>query len=174
MRFMNQSKRFCLRKKRKMRELIGMNQKCLHLRISLRMWKSGKLLKQILSSSVASALLKVATERASLLARAAALERKHALDMEKAQLKTKMEQMELEMNLAESEAKLKGLDNFESQNEQQLPTHAPQAQHGDGMNGYLETYHENTDATANSETSPVEFVKLGAIPKTPLQRYLNQ
>ena len=85
-----------------------------------------------------------------------------------------MEQMELEINLAESEAKLKVLENFESPNEQQLPTHAPQAQHGDGMNEYLETYHENTDATVNSETSPVEFAKLGAIPKTPLQRYLHQ
>ena len=40
-------------------------------------------------SPVASARLKVATERAVLLARAAALERKHALNMEKAQLKGK-------------------------------------------------------------------------------------
>lgn len=80
-------------------------------------------------SSTASARLKVATERAVLLAREKTLEKKHALDMESAQLKIKMEQMELEMKLAESEAKLKALENFE--NEQQSTAQVPQAQQGD-------------------------------------------
>lgn len=33
---------------------------------------------------------------------------------------------------------------------------------------------ESTDVTVNPEASPVVFCELGAIPKTPLQRYLNQ
>lgn len=92
--------------------------------------------------------------------------------MEMTQLKTKMEQIELEINLAEFEAKLKALENFETQNEQHLPTPVSQAQNGDGMNEetylvylvYLETYQEITDVTVNPEASP----------EAPLQGYLNQ
>lgn len=57
------------------------------------------------TSSSVSARRKVATERAALLARAAGLKGKHALEMEKAQLQARVEQMELEMSLAESDAK---------------------------------------------------------------------
>lgn len=46
------------------------------------------------------------------------------------------------------------------------------------MNEYFETYQqthqENTEETVDVETSPAEFAGLGAIPKTPLQRYLTQ
>lgn len=90
------------------------------------------------TTSAASARLKVATEKAALLARAAALKRKHALEMEKAQLNSRLELMELEVSLAESDAKLKVLENFESEKEQHLPTSEPQEQHEDGMNEYLE------------------------------------
>lgn len=39
--------KFCLRKKRKRRELVGMNQEYPHLWTSLRTWKSGNFLKMI-------------------------------------------------------------------------------------------------------------------------------
>lgn len=181
---------------------MGMNQKFPHLRISLRMLKNGnqkdpQLLiepndsisnvskssrvsmssKSRSSTSATSARLKVVTERAALLARAAALKEKHALEMEKVQLNTRLEQMELEMNLAESNAKLKVLETFEYQNEHNLLTSVPQNQHEDNMKEYLTTYQEAADVTASREASAVgssAWKNLGAIPKTPLQRYLNQ
>lgn len=78
------------------------------------------------------------------------------------------------MSLAESDAKLKVLEEFESKNEQLIATSEQHGQNGNGMNEYLETYQEKTDETVIPEASAVEFAGLGAIPKTPLQRYLNQ
>lgn len=50
----------------------------------------------------------------------------------------------------------------------------PQAPYDDedGMNEYLESYQENPDVSM--DPSPIKFAELGAIPKTPLQRLLNQ
>lgn len=125
------------------------------------------------SSPVASARLIVAQEKAALLARAAALKKKHALEMEKAHLNTRMEQMELEISLAESDAKLKVSEDFESKNEQLIATSEQHGQNGNGMNEYLENYQEKTDETVIPEASAVEFAGLGAIPKTQYCRTNN-
>ena len=64
-------------------------------------------------SSVSTVRAKEAAEHAALLARAAALEQKQALDLEEAKLKAKREKLEVEAALAESTAKLKVLASYE-------------------------------------------------------------
>lgn len=63
------------------------------------------------------------------MARAAKLQEKHALELEGTQLKSRMEKMELELNLAEADAKLKVLENFESVSQTK-----PAFNHSVGMN----------------------------------------
>ncbi|XP_032425050.1 uncharacterized protein LOC116723928 [Xiphophorus hellerii] len=108
------------------------------------------------SSSVSSELKKAKAEQAAALARVAALKEKHALQMEEAKLKLKMEQIELEADLAASTAKIKTLQSDEVDQKPSL---------GDGMNEYYSSHQEPESIEGN-----VEFMQLGAIPKTPLQR----
>ncbi len=66
-----------------------------------------------ISSSVLSACAREETKRAALLARAASLKKKQQLEIEKMQLRAKMEELEIETVLAESNAKLKVLKEYE-------------------------------------------------------------
>lgn len=86
------------------------------------------------SSSISSARLKIASERAALQARMSALRQKHAIEMEKNRLQAKLERMELETDIAASEAKLKVLDSFHEGSEGQSGVHG-----NDAMNGYLDS-----------------------------------
>lgn len=65
------------------------------------------------SSSVSSACAREESKRAALLARAASLKKKQQLEIEKMQLRAKMEELEIETALAESNAKLKVLKEYE-------------------------------------------------------------
>lgn len=83
--------------------------------------------------------------------------------MEQAQLKTKMEQMELELSLIKSDAKVRVLENWKS-GSQNPPLFLPQSQ-GDGMNEYLKEYHRKSYP---SVVSSIQFTGLGNIPSTRL------
>lgn len=92
--------------------------------------------------------------RAALLVRAAALKKKQALELEEAQmeakkiqLKAKMEELDVETAIAESNAKLQVLDEYDNA-----------SQDGDGMNSYIDQY--VPPAASNEHRVP------GAIPKS--------
>ncbi|XP_034086675.1 uncharacterized protein LOC117555808 [Gymnodraco acuticeps] len=108
------------------------------------------------TSSVSSACRRASAEKAALLARAAGLKGKHALLLQ-------LEQMELDTEIAASAAKIKVLQSIdvEEKMEDQIQ---------DGMNAYLEESKEKSTDTLDPEISAMEFMPLGAVPKTPLQR----
>ena len=66
-------------------------------------------------SSLSSVHMREKAEHAALVARAAALERKQALDLQEAQFKAKREQLAVETALAESSARLKLLEVYEDE-----------------------------------------------------------
>lgn len=74
-------------------------------------------------------LKKAKAEQAAAMARAAALEEKHSLQLEEIKLKSKMEQVDLEADLAASAAKIKILEMDEVEQEAT----------GDGMNEYYDS-----------------------------------
>lgn len=82
------------------------------------------------SRSAKSAKLKLEGQQAELLARAAMLTQKQALEKEKANLKAKREQLELETEIAANAAKLNIIE-FEQLHVAPLPS-------GDRMNDYFE------------------------------------
>ncbi|XP_043965633.1 uncharacterized protein LOC122827096 [Gambusia affinis] len=108
------------------------------------------------SSSVSVELKKAKAEQAAALARVAALKEKHDLQIEEAKLKLRMEQIELQADLAASTAKIKTLQSDEVDQKPSL---------GDGMNEYYSSHQE-----LDSREGKVEFMQLGVIPKTPLQQ----
>lgn len=61
-----------------------------------------------------------------------------------------MEKMELELNLAEADAKLKVLENFKSVSQTKPALIQPQSQ-SDGMNDYLKYYQGKYDESVDSE-----------------------
>lgn len=87
------------------------------------------------ATSIASAHLKVATEKAALQARMSTLKQKQALEMKKNRLQAELERMELEEHIAESEAKLKVFDSFYVG-----PERHSTVQERDGMNEYLTSH----------------------------------
>lgn len=66
------------------------------------------------STSESTVRMKEEAEHAALLSRSAALKKKQVLEIEKLQLKAKMEQLELETAIAESSAKLKVFQEYDS------------------------------------------------------------
>ncbi len=72
--------------------------------------------------------MKEEVEKAALLAKAAALKKKQALQVEEVNLKTKLEELELQTAIAISDAKLKVYDEHENSGESMqeyvLPKHA--------------------------------------------------
>lgn len=66
------------------------------------------------ASSISSAGMKAAADKAALLARAGALKRKHELEFQKLRLSSKMESLEMEADIAATNAKLKTLEEFEN------------------------------------------------------------
>ena len=109
------------------------------------------------SSSVTSAHRKALAEQAALLSRREALNAKHALEQQRLILESKIEQTELEADIAASDARIKVLESFDTQSE-------------DGMNSYLESHRP---CFPQQRQSPVEFAKITTVPKTPLQTILQ-
>lgn len=68
------------------------------------------------ASSISSTRQKEQAQRAALLARAASLKQKQALELEECKLKAKKDQLEIETAIAESTAKIKVLENCEYEN----------------------------------------------------------
>lgn len=66
-------------------------------------------------STASSPRLKAEVEKASLLAKAAALKQKQDIERQEAELKAKREALDLQTAIAASEAKLKILENYESE-----------------------------------------------------------
>lgn len=64
------------------------------------------------SSSASSSLLKEEAKRATLLAKAAAIQKRQALELEEAQLKAKKEQLDVETAIAESTARIKVYEEY--------------------------------------------------------------
>lgn len=114
------------------------------------------------SSSASRERLRIATEKAATEARMAVLTQKHAMELEKAKLNAKLEKMELEADMAASDAKLRVLDSLEN------------------VISLTESKHvsspKNSQYNASlgiSESSPAEYAPIGAIPKTPLQHFTS-
>ena len=124
------------------------------------------------ASSVSSLRAQAAAERAALAAKAAGLQQKHALELEKAQIQSKMEMIELQTDIAAADAKLHALESYDSSVQLQSTGDFVTQSQGDGMNEYLQGYVEN--AVSVSEPSPVQYTQLGAVPKTPLQRMMEE
>ena len=112
------------------------------------------------SSSASSAARKAVAENAALLAKAAALKDKQPLILQEAKLKTEIETLELNAEIAASAAKVKVLQTLELYSVTQE----------DGMNAYLEESKQRNIDFMDPEVSPIEFMNMGAVPKTPLQR----
>ena len=89
----------------------------------------------------------------------------------KNRLHAKLERMELEADIAASEANLKVLNSFHEGSEGQ-----PTVQEKDGMNEYVDSYmQEHNVPVDESDSFPVKYTELGAyIHKTPLQRLFSQ
>lgn len=132
------------------------------------------------ASSISSARMKAAADKAALLARAEALKRKHELELEKLQLSAKMESLEMETDIAATNAKLKALEEFENMEQISKPG-------GIGMEAYQDEYVEGkppgpeeqleTRSSVFGRTdvslSQLDFAGLGAVPKTPLQTMMQ-
>lgn len=75
-------------------------------------------------SSISSIRQKEQAEHAALLARAASLKQKEALELEECQLKARKDQLEVETAIAASSAKIKVLENCEYENQQHATDHS--------------------------------------------------
>ena len=82
------------------------------------------------SSTTSSVKIKAAAEKAAVMARMAALKERHALEEQEQKIKRKKEQLELETELAASDAVLAVVEAMDGQRRSQAPT--------DGMNSYFE------------------------------------
>ncbi|XP_073726148.1 scavenger receptor cysteine-rich type 1 protein M130-like [Misgurnus anguillicaudatus] len=111
------------------------------------------------SSSVTSEHRKALAEKAALLSRREALNAKHELEQQRMILDSKIENAELEAEIAASDAKIKVLESFELQS----------GKSEDGMNSYLESQRPFLHASSQKQ-SPVEFARIFTVPKTPLQK----
>lgn len=142
--------------------------------VSKRSHKSRSSHSSSISSSVSSMRIKVTADKAALLARKAAFK--------KAALNMRLETVNLECDIAANDAKLKVFEDSATTASPSLQVRSVNSQQSlepkDEMNEYLEKYSaENSKKTSTKQdqTSPgpspsFEFVQLGAIPKTPLQR----
>ena len=96
--------------------------------------------------SLSSMRAQAAAEKAALAATAAGLQQKHALELEQAQLQTRMEMIDIQTKMAAADAKLKALESYDSsvhlQSTSDFTSHIP----GDGMNAYLESDEEKSPA----------------------------
>lgn len=121
-------------------------------------------------------------DKAGLLARAKSLREKHDMEMEEVKLRAKMEALQLREALAIANAKLQALEEMEPMESKT----GKAVRSEDGMNTYLERYMDNACKTEEpiqspkpeecsrvTVVSPPDFVALGAIPKTPLQRAMH-
>lgn len=87
-----------------------------------------------------------------LAAKAAGLQQKHELEIQRAKLQSQMEILEAQRNIAAADAKLKVLESYESNiNLQSTSDFVSQIQ-DDPMNEYFDTY---------AEKSHVEYTHLG-------------
>lgn len=82
------------------------------------------------SSTASSVKIKVAAKKAAVMARMAALKERHALEEQEQKIKRKKEQLDLETELAASDAMLAVFQAMDGQRLSQAPT--------DGMNSYFE------------------------------------
>ncbi|RXN10424.1 zinc finger BED domain-containing 1-like protein [Labeo rohita] len=122
------------------------------------------------TSSIMSARVKLAADKAALLARAEALKKKHAFELEKAQLESKMEALALQSEIDAANAKLKVLEISEASS---LHSSHSSAKLRDAMNEYADKAEEKSTLIIDSESSPLHFKTIGTIPKTPLQRIVH-
>lgn len=111
-----------------------------------------------ISSKASSAAKLASAEKAALEARSAALKDKHALQLEETIIKSKMEKVELDAEIAAADAKIKVLLSHEEAE--------PQV---DAMNEYYEEASKPVEPTF-TETTALEFIQVAAVPKTPLKR----
>lgn len=69
------------------------------------------------ASSLSSARAKAEAEKAALLERAAGLKKKHALELQKMQLQSEIEQSAMDTDIAAANAKVKVLETYEKEME---------------------------------------------------------
>ena len=99
-----------------------------------------------------------------------ALEKKHELMQKKTNIEKDIEKVELETEMAASDAKIHVLQNavVEATPRRSVIFDTP----GDGMNNYLNSHDQNVKEEHQLEFSPVEYARISVVPKTPLQRVL--
>ncbi len=95
------------------------------------------------------------------------LKKKHVLELEKAQLESKMETLMLRSEIDAANAKVKVLEISEAS------SLCSSTKLKDGMNEYLEKAEEKSSLLIDSESSPLHFTNIGTISKTPLQRIVH-
>ena len=111
------------------------------------------------SSSVTSAHSKALAEQTALLTRREELHAKHALEQQRMILDSKIEDAELEADIAASDAKIKVLENFDMQ------SRLSASQSEDGMKSYLVS-HRPKFPPSRQRQSPVDFAQIATLPKT--------
>lgn len=126
------------------------------------------------TSSISSARMKAAADKAALLARAEALKRKHELELERIQLNSKMESLELEADIAAADAKLKTLEEFENKMEQNSKCGGTETNQNDNVEEQFVDPEGAQSIMFETELS-VSHIHMdqGAIPKTPLQNIMQ-
>lgn len=129
------------------------------------------------ASSVSSACKKAEAEKAALQAQDAAPKNKEtlklqeqALKLQEVKLKMEMGRVELETDIAASDAKIKLLQSVDEDEEHEAEIEDESAvvvESTDGMNAYSE---DHKGKIAKPGTPEVEFIEIKNVPKTPLQR----
>ena len=134
--------------------------------------------------SISSQLTKVAAEKAALLVKAEALKRKHELEMERNQLSAQLESLDLESDIAAANARMKTLEDFEKNMDQdgQTEGNGMQTQTSENQDGNVEERTPGPEEEPPGAQTTVFSTDLslshldlglGAIPKTPLQNIMQ-
>lgn len=125
-----------------------------------------------MKSTASSARMKAEAKKAALMARAASLAKKHALELEEAKIREMKEKLKVETDLAASEAEISVFKNYERlpQDSQDNPVDGMEM-----MNTQLEEQRKpfRVSITSEHERSPVNYAPIYVVPKTPLQRSMQ-
>lgn len=110
--------------------------------------------------------MKTEARKVVLMARTAALTKKHALGLNEAKIKVMKEKLEIETDLDASEAEINVLESFEK---------FPQGNPVDEMNMYLEEQQRpfQVSITTEHQQSAVDYASINVIPKTLLQNTMQ-
>lgn len=116
---------------------------------------------------MSSACAKAEAEEAALCEQATVLKKKHALELQKAQIQSEIEQSALDADIAAAKAKVKVLKSYEKQMSKTKSGSTHRSEPIDGMNSYLEEQGKNGKETyLGPETSiDVQYAHIQRFPR---------